>query len=78
MATEESVDGGRAEGAPTATTASMRARRWVVAANYRDPTDYGIPPLPDWTVYRDDNGALALGVGGKIFLRADDPVDVRR
>jgi hypothetical protein len=56
----------------------MRARQWTIAANYRAPADYDIPRLPDWTVYRGDEGALAFGVGGEVFLRADDPVTVRR
>lgn len=75
MTTDESP--ARARAHDTVATSSMRARQWTIAANYREPADYDVPRLPNWTVYRED-GALAFGVGGEVFLRADDPVNVRR
>lgn len=57
---------------------AMRVRRWCIAANYREPSDYDIPELPDWTVYRDADGSLAFGEGGERFLSAGSPVRVRR
>ncbi|WP_255151540.1 hypothetical protein [Halorarius halobius] len=62
----------------TDSAGAMRARTWTVAANYRDPADYDIPALPDWTVYRDEDGTLAFASEGEAFLTARDPVDVRR
>jgi hypothetical protein len=56
----------------------MRARRWCLAANYHEPSDYGLPKLPTWTVYRDADGTLALGESGERFLAAGNPVRVRR
>ncbi|WP_276259791.1 hypothetical protein [Haloglomus litoreum] len=59
---------------------AMRARTWSLAASFRDPADYGIPSLPEWTVYHGDGGAMALGPedGDGVFIAADDPVPVRR
>ena len=57
---------------------AMRARRWCIAATFRDPADYDIPELPEWTVYRDEDGTLAFGEGGERFLSAGSPVRVRR
>jgi len=57
---------------------TMRARRWCIAATFHDPADYSIPELPDWTVYRDEDGTLAFGEGGERFLSAGSPVRVRR
>jgi hypothetical protein len=57
---------------------TMRARRWCIAATFHDPADYDIPELPDWTVYRDEDGTLALGEGGERLLSAGSPVRVRR
>ena len=57
---------------------TMRARRWCIAATFHDPADYGIPELPDWTVYRDEDGTLAFGERGERFLSAGNPVRVRR
>lgn len=57
----------------------MRARTWVLAYHYGDPSDYGIPELPPWTVVRTDRGGLALAEGGdEPFVRAERPVPVRR
>jgi hypothetical protein len=56
----------------------MRARRWCIAATFGEPSDYGVPDLPTWTVYRGEDGTLALGEGGRRFISAADPVRVRR
>jgi hypothetical protein len=58
----------------------MRARFWTIAASFNDPADYGIPPLPEWTVYRESGGGMALGAeeSDGVFIAADDPVRVRR
>jgi len=60
--------------------AAMRARTWTIAANYRDPADYDVPPLPDWTVIRSDDGGLVVADPDDetACIRADDPVTVRR
>lgn len=57
---------------------AMRARRWCIAATFRDPVDYDVPELPDWTVYRDEDGTLAFGERGERFISAGSPVRVRR
>jgi hypothetical protein len=76
------VEGGRQQSdEPVASGGSgMRARRWVVASCYREPADYGIPPLPRWSVRRTDGGGLALAASeaGEPFVSAADPVRVRR
>ncbi|WP_247004789.1 hypothetical protein [Halosolutus gelatinilyticus] len=57
----------------------MLAREWVIASNYRDPTDYDIPELPIWRVYRGECGRVAFADGdGEPFIAADRPVPVRR
>lgn len=70
-----------ATAATDATGGGMRARTWSVAANFRTPADYDIPPLPEWTVYR-RGGTLALGAGSgdgnDVFIVAENPVDIRR
>lgn len=55
----------------------MEARRWAVTANYRDPANYGVPELPDWTV-RSEDGALAYAVDGEAFVRTAGRVCARR
>ncbi|SEH66223.1 hypothetical protein SAMN05192561_1245 [Halopenitus malekzadehii] len=61
-------------------TDGMRARTWVIAARYREPTDYGIPTVPAWAVSRtEDRGiALAATADADPFIRADCPMPVRR
>jgi hypothetical protein len=58
----------------------MRARTWVLACNYRDPADYGIPTLPAWTVTRTACGALSFAADDEStpFISAEHPVRVRR
>lgn len=59
---------------------TMRARAWTIAATFNEPADYGIPPLPEWTVYKETGGGMALGAAEHdgVFIAADDPVTVRR
>lgn len=58
--------------------AAMRARRWAIARCH-DPATYGIPPLPEWEVHRTADGlAFATEPGTEPFIRASNPVDVRR
>lgn len=58
----------------------MRARTWVIAANYSEPEDYGIPALPEWTVVRGEPSGIAFAEGSDAepFIRAERPVRVRR
>lgn len=90
MTGEESTDDGAVDDAGVskakeATAAAgepegIRARAWRIAADLGTPADYGIPPLPEWTVYKEAGGGMALGAedGDGVFVAADDPVDVRR
>lgn len=64
---------------PRSERAGMSARIWSIAHRYRDPADYGIPMLPDWTVSRPDEGAIAFATGDDDpFISAAHPVPVRR
>jgi hypothetical protein len=58
----------------------MLARTWVIAAQYNDPADYGIPKLPSWTVSRTDSRGIGFGVSADAdpFIRAEQPVKIRR
>lgn len=57
----------------------MRAPGWVVAEQFRSPTDYAIPTLPAWQVCRDGSGGLAFAdTGSKPFIAAENPANVRR
>ena len=56
----------------------MRAREWAIASAYETPADHGIPEPPAWDVYCLEDGGLALGADGELFVTAADPVDVRR
>jgi hypothetical protein len=64
----------------TRSTSCMHARSWVIAYRYRAPADYGIPPLPSWSVRRTDAGGVALAEDddSDAFIRADAPMSVRR
>ncbi len=55
----------------------MRARRWAIAAS-RNPAAYGIPELPVWTVCEYDGLALADSPESEPFIRAAEPMQVRR
>jgi hypothetical protein len=59
---------------------AMRTRTWSVAVNFHEPADYDIPPLPEWTVYKETGGGMALGAeeGDGVFIAADEPMAVRR
>jgi hypothetical protein len=63
------------DGEPTG--GRMRARRWVIAARFKQPADYGIPALPEWTP-RCGDGRLAFAAAGSAFISAAEPVPVRR
>lgn len=76
--TTERESGPEAASERSAEGGAMRARRWCIAATFREPSDYDVPELPDWTVYRDEDGTLAFGEGGERFLSAGSPVRVRR
>jgi hypothetical protein len=58
----------------------MRAREWTVAAMYGDPSEYGVPALPQWRVARGPDGAVAFAAADadEPFITADRPVEVRR
>jgi hypothetical protein len=58
----------------------MRARTWIIAAQYEDPEDYGIPTVPTWAVSRTDSRGIALAVNADAdpFIRADQPMKIRR
>lgn len=47
---------------------------------YQDPADYGVPELPNWAVSKTENGGPALSATADTepFIRADQPVSVRR
>lgn len=59
---------------------SMSARRWTIAARFEEPADYGIPTVPSLTVSRTDDGGIELATDADTepFVRAEQPVDVRR
>lgn len=70
------LDSGRARDGER-TDGRMRARRWVIAARFRQPADYDIPVLPEWTT-RHDDGRLAFASDGSVFISAAKPIPVRR
>lgn len=57
----------------------MGAREWAIAYRFREPADYGIPTLPEWSVATTEEGGVAFGDGSnEPFIRAEHPVRVRR
>ena len=57
----------------------MRAREWALVDLASDPAEYGIPPLPDWHVSRDEHGGIAFAADdSEPFIAAESPVRVRR
>lgn len=58
----------------------MRARTWVIATQYNEPEDYGIPTLPEWSVLRRNGSGIAFAEHDDAdpFIRADQPMMVRR
>jgi hypothetical protein len=70
---QRQTEGGRRRG-------RMLAREWTIAALYHDPSDHGIPALPDWASGRDAAGrfALADSAADEPFILADEPVEVER
>lgn len=78
--TEPEPDSGGEPATDIPDRGTMRARIWTIAAAFNDPADYGIPPLPEWTVYKEAGGGMALGAAEHdgVFIAADTPVTVRR
>lgn len=66
--------------ARTPTASRMHARSWLIAYQYGDPADYGMPALPEWSVRRPCVGGIALAENdaSEPFIRADAPMKVRR
>lgn len=58
----------------------MRARRWAIAAQYRDPSDYDVPVIPELVVGYDGANRLVFADPdtGEAFIRAANPTKVRR
>lgn len=56
----------------------MLTRTWVIAAQYREPADYGIPTLLTWYASQTEDGGLALAADADPFVRAKRPTKVRR
>lgn len=58
----------------------MRARTWVIAAQYNDPEDYDIPTHSVWAVSRTDGRGIALAANADAnpFIRAEQPMKARR
>jgi len=67
------------EQSPT-TADPMLARRWAIAAQYREPADYDIPALPNWVTGRDSQDRLCFcdEDAQTPFIVAENPVTVRR
>jgi hypothetical protein len=76
----EAASGDRQGSITGAEPGEMRARTWTVAAGFHEPADYDIPSLPEWTVYKEAGGGMALGAadGDGVFIAAEEPMDVRR
>ncbi|WP_251342773.1 hypothetical protein [Haloplanus halophilus] len=57
----------------------MLARRWVLAARFHEPSDYGIPEAPVFPA-RCASGTLSLRdpATGDLVMVAGDPMRVRR
>jgi hypothetical protein len=58
----------------------MLARTWMLAARFREPSDYGIPEAPVFPAERCDSGALRLHDpdSGQLVMVAGAPMQVRR
>jgi hypothetical protein len=80
MPNDELRRGGSARTGVSDGESSMRARTWLVAFRYYDPSDYDIPALPAWTVTRPDAGGIAFAADDdeSPFIRAEQPVRVQR
>jgi hypothetical protein len=59
---------------------SMRAREWVLAARFDEPSDYGIPTAPVFPAVESESGALVLEdpETGAVAMIAGAPMRVRR
>lgn len=60
--------------------ARMGARTWMIAYLYGAPADYGIVPLPEWTVRRTEERGLSFAEDDESepFISAQHPMRVRR
>lgn len=58
--------------------ASMRARRWAIAACFCDPGDYDIPTVPTFATDRDGDETVLYGDDGRELMRAGTLTPRRR
>lgn len=61
-----------------ATGGRMLARRWTIAACFRDRADYGIPAPPTYHAERKEDRALVLSEDGELVMRTRETLTVRR
>lgn len=66
------------EVADEATGGRMLARRWTIAACFREPADYGIPTAPTFHTERYESEVVFRSEDGTPVLRAKNMVKVRR
>jgi hypothetical protein len=59
---------------------SMRAREWVLAARFHEPSDYDIPEAPVFPAAESESGALVLSdpTTDAVAMVAGAPMQVRR
>jgi hypothetical protein len=69
-----------ARASTTRSTSCMHVRSWLIAYQYGNPADYGMPALPEWSVRRTDASGIALAEDdvSEPFIRAETPMKVRR
>jgi len=58
----------------------MRAREWVLAARFHEPSDYGVPEAPAFPAVECESGALTLTdpETDAVVMVAGGPMSVRR
>jgi len=58
----------------------MLARKWVIAARFHEPSDYGIPEAPVLPAVTCEPDTLSLGDPDTktVVIVADEPMRVRR
>lgn len=60
---------------------TMLARTWTIAANFREPADYGIPTAPTFCAEHRSDETLVLFASSDAaepFITAEGPMTVRR